>query len=94
MSFMTIEFPISRYTVSGHSMLPTLKPGQDVFTLNWFIDVKAGDIIVFQKADKCAVKRVRQVEGRGFKVEGDNLKDSKDFGLVKKSEVLGKVIWY
>lgn len=42
------------------------------------------------------IKRVKFIRGEGFFLEGDNKEDSLDsrsLGLIKKEEILGKVIW-
>lgn len=96
MSLVTMKFPIQRFTVSGNSMLPTLKHGQDVLVWCWFYQPKAGDIIVIKKNGKEMVKRIQRVSGRKYFVVGDNKKDSTDsrkFGLIDKSEIAGKVIF-
>lgn len=80
-------------------MLPTLKPGQDVLTLNWFIKSKVGDIVVIKVNGREMIKRISKLSDREkmIYVLGDNLKESTDsryFGLINKSQILGKVIWY
>lgn len=79
-------------------MLPTLKSGQDVLAWCWFVKLKVGDIVVFKKDGKEMVKRVRQISSdRGTFVQGDNERESTDsrkFGPIKRSQIIGKVIWY
>lgn len=100
-------FPIQRFTVSGNSMLPTLKHGQDVLVWCWFYQPKAGDMVVIKKNGKEMIKRVRQMSSdplrlvgdeasRGAFVQGDNEKestDSRNFGWINKKDIIGKVIW-
>lgn len=100
-------FPIQRFTVSGSSMLPTLKPGQDILVLCWFYKPKAGDIVAIKVNGKEMVKRVRHMSSgplrlvgdeasRGTFVQGDNEKestDSRNFGWINKKDIIGKVIW-
>lgn len=93
-------FPIQRFTVSGSSMLPTLKHGQDVLVRCWFYQPKAGDMVVIKKDGKEMIKRIQRVSGRvsgqKYFVVGDNKKESTDsrrFGLIDKSEIAGKVIF-
>lgn len=92
-------FPFKRFTVSGNSMLPTLKPGQDVLVFNWaylFSKLKVGDIVVIWKNGKEMIKRVQMSSDRGAFVTGDNKKestDSRSFGPIDKSKIIGKVIF-
>lgn len=80
-------------------MLPTLKMGQDVLVFNWayfFSNPKIGHIVVVKVDGKEMVKRIQTINGRTYFVQGDNPKDSLDsrkLGPIKKSDVLGKVIW-
>ena len=90
--------PIQRFTVSGNSMLPTLKPGQDVLCFNWWrlVGIKVGDIVVIKVNGKEMVKRIQNVYDLEVFVEGDNKKDSTDsrsFGPVKKDQIIGKIIF-
>lgn len=93
------SFPFSRFTVSGNSMLPTLKPGQDVLVFNWayiFSKPKKGDIVVFKFNGREIIKRVQMYHGRGIFVMGDNKRystDSRSFGPIDKSKIIGKVIF-
>jgi signal peptidase I len=85
-----------RFKVSGHSMLPTLKPGQQILVSSLpysFSRVKVGDLIAFKGVDKFIVKRVREVMGDRLQVIGDNKKDSKDYGWIQRQRVIGKVIY-
>lgn len=78
-------------------MEPTLKPGQDLLVFNWFVHSKVGDLIVFKKDDKEIIKRIKKMEGEEAWVEGDNEKgstDSRSFGPIRKSQIIGKVIWH
>lgn len=91
-----MKAPISRFTVNGNSMKPTLNPGQDVLSVNWFINPKIGDIVVIKQGDKEMVKRVTKIDGRQILVRGDNKKestDSRDFGPVNMDQIVGKVIF-
>lgn len=80
-------------------MLPALKPGQDVLCFNWaylWKNPKIGDVVVINLKGEDMIKRVRQISSdRGIFVQGDNGKestDSRSFGAVDKSEIIGKVI--
>ena len=56
-------FPIQRFTVFGNSMLPTLKPGQDVLVFNWWnlVGIKVGDIVAIRVNGEDMVKRIGQM---------------------------------
>ena len=80
-------------------MLPTLKPGQEVLTFNWWklMGLKVGAIAVIKVDGKEMVKRIQMSSDRGIFVMGDNEKestDSREFGLVKKEQIIGKVIFF
>ncbi len=93
-----MNLPIKRFTVHGNSMFPTLKPGQNVLCFTWayiFGRPKIGDIVVIRKNGKNMVKRIQKVQDRKYFVQGDNRKestDSRNFGLVGKPEIVGKVV--
>lgn len=80
-------------------MLPTLKPGQDVLVFNWayiFSKPKKGDIVIIKYKGKEMIKRVQMYHDRGIFVIGDNARystDSRKFGLIEQSDVIGKVIF-
>lgn len=88
-------------------MLPTLKSSQDVLVFNWayiFSRPKKGDIVVLRRNGQELVKRVQKVQGYEYFVEGDNKQvcrccgkkestDSRSFGTIDRSEILGKVIF-
>lgn len=80
-------------------MLPTLKPGQDVLVFTWgyiFSKPIVGDIVVIKVDGREMVKRVQMYHDRGVFVTGDNRRyssDSRKFGLIDKSKIIGKVIF-
>ncbi|KKQ15690.1 hypothetical protein A3E66_05425 [Candidatus Daviesbacteria bacterium RIFCSPHIGHO2_12_FULL_37_16] len=76
-------------------MVPTLNPGQFViasFLPYLFSPPKVNDLIIFKSDKKFIIKRIIKVESEKYKVEGDNTLDSKDFGEVDRSKILGKVL--
>lgn len=78
-------------------MLSTLKPGQDILVWCWFVNPKIGDIVAIKVNGKEIVKRIQKVRNEEYFVVGDNKKgstDSRSFGWISKSEIIGKVIWY
>lgn len=93
---MTIKFPFRRFTVVGNSMLPTLKPGQDVLVWCWFVNPKVGNLVVIKHKGRDMVKRIQKVHDRRVFVIGDNTEestDSRQFGWINKSEIIGKVVY-
>ena len=87
-------FPFSRFEVKGSSMKPALKQGDRVLTFNFGKPIR-GDLVVVRKNSMEIIKRVEKVSGNSFFVAGDNLEhstDSRHFGLVKRNEIVGKVL--
>lgn len=77
-------------------MYPALKTDQEVLIWCWFYKPKVGDIVVIRKNNKDMVKRIQKVSGRKYFIEGDNKRestDSRSFGPVDKSEIVGKVVF-
>ena len=84
-----------RLRVSGHSMEPTIQNGEEVLASSFPFLIRKprkGDIVVFERNKKLIVKRVKEVENGNVLVNGDNSKDSRNFGLVGINEIKGKVI--
>lgn len=91
-----MKSPFSRFTVSGNSMFPTLRPGQDVLSINWFVSPKKGDILVIKQDGKEMVKRVQKVDGSKVFVIGDNEQkstDSRHFGSITLDQIVGKIVY-
>lgn len=91
-----------RFRVTGPSMLPLLKPGQEVL-LNPYAYrqqlPQPDDIVVArhpQKPHLWLVKRVQFVEADGrCYLKGDNITastDSRQLGLIAATELLGQVV--
>lgn len=90
-----MKFPVSRFIIHGNSMFPTLKPGQYVLIWCWLFKPKVGDIVVIKKNGKDMVKRIQKIHGYEYFVQGDNNKestDSRSFGPILISEIVGKVV--
>ncbi len=82
--------------VVGGSMSPSLAPGRIIIASNIYKHPKAGQVFVFYQGGKEKIKRIERVSGKRIFFIGDNLKyssDSRQFGWIKTSQVLGKVIW-
>ncbi|TSC65833.1 MAG: Uncharacterized protein CEO21_317 [Microgenomates group bacterium Gr01-1014_80] len=96
---MTKLIPVSRFTVNGNSMVPSLQPGQDVLSFNWAYlgrKPRVGDIVVVKVGGREMVKRVNMVYDRAVILHGDNLEestDSRDFGAVNLDQIIGKVVY-
>ncbi len=76
-------------------MLPTLVPGEVVFAVKKR-RYHNEDIVVLRHRGTEKIKRVRAVQGNYYDVRGDNSlqsTDSRQFGLIDRSAVLGKVVW-
>ncbi len=80
-------------------MFPILKDGDRVVALKniSFLKIKANDIVVFKLPThkKLMIKRVVSVVGDNYKVLGESSfsTDSRDFGTLKKEEILYKVLF-
>jgi nickel-type superoxide dismutase maturation protease len=84
--------------VAGTSMLPTLQPG-DRLLVRRGRRARPGDLVVLpdpRDAARVLVKRVRATRTHGVEVAGDNLgasTDSRTFGVVPRSSVLGRAVY-
>jgi phage repressor protein C with HTH and peptisase S24 domain len=91
-----MKFPISHFVIHGNSMFPTLKPGQHVFTVNWFFQIKVGDLVVARVDGKDIIKRVGQLKAGKVFLVGDNKAastDSREFGWIDVIQVVRKVFF-
>ena len=87
-----------RVRVNGESCWPVLVPGKSYWA-SGLIQVRVGDFIVFKNPtdrEQILVKRVREMRGGKYEV-GSMVSwgsSSKDFGLVSKKDILGKImVW-
>lgn len=79
--------------VHGYSMMPTLRPGDIVLAQRR--RAKANDVIIFSRAGKEVIKRIRSIEDGKYYVVGDNLQhstDSRHYGFINKSDILGNIM--
>lgn len=90
-----------RFRISGNSMLPLLKPGEEILIdLQAYRDTlpRVGDIVIARHPQKPELKIVKRIalvleDGDCF-LQGDNPRESTDsrmFGVVKRDYILGKV---
>ncbi len=92
---------VKPYRIHGPSMLPEFKSGSLVLVekLSYrFRNPARGEVVVFnsplggQQVDRV----IKEVETQMYWVEGDNAEestDSRQFGPVAKSDIMGRVIW-
>jgi nickel-type superoxide dismutase maturation protease len=93
--------PFYKYRISGISMSPTLLPGQIILInrLSYlFAKPQKGDVIAVTdpRDKKVLIKRITQIISNQYFVEGDNKKhstDSRVFGMIRKQDIVGKVIY-
>ncbi len=81
--------------VEGQSMSPILPPGRII--IGWGRGrPKVGQLIVFRHDGLEKIKRVSRIDNNEYFVEGDNTAsstDSRQFGCINFSHVMGRVIW-
>lgn len=90
------------FKVYGHSMMPTISPGQRVAVSGipyLFSKPKKGDIVLIKDLQNNAyfIKRIAYIHANTYTVLGDNPYDSKDsrqFGRIHYSAIVGKVLFY
>ncbi|MEM9137236.1 MAG: nickel-type superoxide dismutase maturation protease [Cyanobacteria bacterium P01_F01_bin.42] len=87
-----------RVRVTNRSMLPTLKPGDEVLYQPLTRTLLPGDIVIInhpQQPHLKLIKRILSLEATNrLDLRGDNAEESTDsrhFGLVSRSQVVGKV---
>ena len=87
----------SRFHVEGHSMLPLMKPGDEIL-MKPTKSLSIGDIVVVQHpkdSQKRLVKKVDAIlESGKVVIKGINPSDSADsrsFGPIESSKIIGKV---
>jgi len=89
-----------RFRVVGNSMLPLLKPGEEVLIdpeINQLQQPLIGDIVVVQhprEENLQLIKRVSWMSEEGFFLIGDNPQestDSRSFGSVGLEQIVGRV---
>ncbi|MBR9680400.1 MAG: nickel-type superoxide dismutase maturation protease [Candidatus Altiarchaeota archaeon] len=82
--------------VKGSSMSPYAREGDFVLIFKFFKTQKNCVVVAKDPRDhKLLMKRVYKVTKKGIELRGDNKlgsTDSRHFGLVQKSDVLGRVI--
>jgi phage repressor protein C with HTH and peptisase S24 domain len=75
-------------------MAPTLPSGKLVVAV-YPLGLRPGSIVVFTHQGREKIKRIARMEKGRFFVVGDNppgSTDSRDFGWIDRSQIVGKVI--
>lgn len=94
---LTYTQVLSPFKVDGISMEETLKNNDRVVVFKLNNSYNIGDIIVFTNPNnKLSIKRITKIINDLIFVEGDNKLfsvDSRDFGAIQKSSIVGKVIF-
>lgn len=92
--------PIYKYKVTGTSMLPAFRDG-DIVLVNRLAYVfnkpQIGDVVAVKdpRDKKVLIKRIEKIVNRSYFVIGDNKlhsTDSREFGMIGKNLIIGKVI--
>lgn len=89
------SLPLLWRRVKSEGMYPTLEKGQWVLVRRCN-DINVDDIIMFIHNGHEKVKRVMGIEGDFIYLLGDNPRystDSRQYGYVKRSAVVGRVVW-
>jgi phage repressor protein C with HTH and peptisase S24 domain len=85
---------LGRARISGPSMVPTLRSGDDVL-VRYGAKVSAGDIVLARYRslpDRLVVKRAVRKEGAGWLLSSDNAFAGGDSAAHGVADVVGKVI--
>ena len=83
------------FKISGHSMIPYLKPNEQVLVSSIpyvFSKPKIGDVVLFKNDRKTFIKRVVKISNDKIKVEGDNKSDSLNVLPIMRRDIIAKVI--
>lgn len=84
--------------VKGDSLLPEYKEGDYVMILtNRFFSFKVGDTVVFKHSEYgTMIKNIDVLDSDKIHVVGTHPYsiDSRQFGPIRRSDVVGKVIWH
>jgi len=88
---------LRRYRITGPSMAPTLNEGDTVLVSPFRVHPSPGDIVLVRHpaTDQVLCKRVKHLtdDGRPFVIgDGSPSTDSRDFGAIDPSGVVGIVV--
>jgi phage repressor protein C with HTH and peptisase S24 domain len=82
--------------VTGNSMFPALEDGRIIIAARHPRRVRVGDTVIIRHEGREKMKRIRAIHGDRVYVVGDNpaySTDSRDFGWLDRSAVIGRTIW-
>ena len=83
--------------IEGFSLYPLYKEGEVVlfFKILSFTNLKKDDVVVFKKENKLMVKRIEYIKNGEFSLKGTTpySRDSRNFGLLKREELLYKALF-
>jgi nickel-type superoxide dismutase maturation protease len=96
LKFLLKLLPYQVFTIQGKSMEPTLKEGTTL-VVKKTKKVKLQDIIALYhpQDQRIIVKRLVRITNTGYFVKGDNSDsstDSRNFGVVNKERIIGKIV--
>ncbi|OGH49099.1 MAG: signal peptidase I [Candidatus Levybacteria bacterium RIFCSPLOWO2_02_FULL_41_11] len=83
------------FRISGHSMMPHLKPNDRIIisSISYLLkNPQIGDVVIFRYNNKTLIKRIVRISNGEFCVGGDNRKDSLKINAIERNDILGKVI--
>lgn len=83
------------FRISGHSMLPILKPNDRVLVSSipyLIFKPKTNDIVLFKHKNIIMIKRIEEIKYEKISVSGNNSSDSLKIEPISRSKILGKVI--
>lgn len=91
--------PLYKYKIFGNSMTPTVAAGEYVLVNRaayLFKKPLKGDIVALHdpRDGKILIKRIREIKGQEYFVQGDNKNSSTDsrvFGMIERHDLIGKV---
>lgn len=86
------------FKIQGFSLFPLLKEGEVVLSMkiSYFTKIKINDIVVFKHKDNSfMIKKIKETNDKGYFVQGENPDsiDSRNFGELKREELLYKIIF-
>ncbi|HEX9595050.1 MAG TPA: S26 family signal peptidase [Candidatus Saccharimonadales bacterium] len=91
-----MKTPLIVRRVEGHSMWPTLSQ-DDIVAATPLIKLRPGAVVIARVNGREYIKRVESIEYDKVRLLGDNYyhsHDSRQFGLLRRTQIIGTVIGY